>query len=170
MTPSRATRGKESQRDWPETRRAIYAQLLEDGLDEDALHQLLIERGPELLDASIPYLVVAARNRSISTVRRDHRRVELEEERSSFEAHSGPLAIDPADAVIAHNELAAVVRALGQMDPKLSWPLWWHAAGYTDQEISELWNDAGFLPRDPSSASVRKRRERARRQLRGLVE
>jgi hypothetical protein len=145
--------------------------LLDEGLDAETLHQLLVEQGPDLLDASVPYLVVAAKHRSISAFRRDARRVELEERHSITHARgAGPFAIDPADIVVARSELAEVVEALGQLDPRYSWPLWWHAAGFSDDEIVALWNDAGFQPPNPSLPTLRKRRERARVALSRLIQ
>ena len=37
--------------------------------DQDAVHDLLVKYGPEILDRSLPYLVVAARNRVRSRLR-----------------------------------------------------------------------------------------------------
>jgi DNA-directed RNA polymerase specialized sigma24 family protein len=153
---------------WPEERRALYARLLDEGLDAEALHQLLVEKGPTLLDAAVPYLVVAARNRALSSARRDHRRSQLEE-REALSRPSAP-TLDPAELVVARSALTSTIVALGNLKPTYSWPLWWHAAGFDDDEIVSLWDAAGFRPPSPSLATVRKRRERARAQLRKLLE
>jgi len=150
---------------WRSERRALYAILLHEGLEPDNLHQLLVEKGAALLDAAVPYLVVAARNRARSAARRDRRRLELHD-RDAEDVSQRRVPLDPADVVVARAELSAAIEALSQLQPKYSWPLWWHAAGFGDEEICELWNEAGFLPPDPSLAAIRKRRERARTQLR----
>jgi hypothetical protein len=49
--------------------RARYAELLR-VTDPDALHDLLVRRGPEILDRDLPYLVVAARNQLRGKMRR----------------------------------------------------------------------------------------------------
>ena len=154
---------------WVADRRRLYSTLLDEGLDAEALHQLLVEKGPALLDSSVPYLVVAARNRARSTDRRDRRGAELHELHAAEQARQASATLDPADIVVARVELSAAVAALGQLDPRYSWPLWWHAAGFDDEEIRVLWNEAGFKPADPTAASIRKRRERARGQLRRLL-
>lgn len=154
-------------RDWSSQRREIYAALLADHLDMDGLHQLLADRGAALLDKSVPYLLVAARNRVRSTYRRDSRRSELELEAEG--PASSAYGLDPATVVAQQAELDAVIIALGRLDPAYSWPLWWHAAGYSDDEIIQYWDEAGLEPSNPTAASIRKRRERARQQLRRLV-
>ncbi|MDQ1422139.1 MAG: hypothetical protein QOJ52_4101 [Acidimicrobiaceae bacterium] len=154
---------------WTEERRAIYARLLDEDLDRDALDQLLVDKGPRLLDADIPYVVAAVRNRRLSALRRDARRAELEVHQATSDRFLEGSAFDPADVVVARSELEAVISALADMDPRYSWTLWWHAAGHTDAEITDLWNDAGFNPPDPTPESIRKRRERARSRLRGVL-
>jgi hypothetical protein len=144
----------------------LYATLLDENLDADALHQLLVEKGPSLLDAQIPYLVVAARNRNRSVDRRDRRRAVLEERLIESDTVLKPFVNDPADLVVERAELDDAMVVLGSLDARYSWPLWWHAAGFSDDEIIELWNDAGFEPPNPSAAAIRKRRERARLVLR----
>jgi len=153
-------------REWTEERRQLYVQLLDERLDADALHQLLVDKGTDLLDASVPYLVVAARNRARSTARRERRRADLE---SAATSQTRPSVFDPADIVAARQELSAVIVELGRLDPAYSWPLWWHAGGFSDDDIVELWNDAGFEPRNPSPAAIRKRRQRARSDLRSRL-
>ncbi|HEX7136043.1 MAG TPA: hypothetical protein VF228_25915 [Iamia sp.] len=163
MTPPTAETPPEP---WSHVRRRIYRQLLEEGLDADDLDRLLDQEGAALLDRSVPYLVVAARNRARSAARRDRRRAELEDAAERDPSLARPSPLDPAELVAARAELDDVVEQLGGLDPRYSWPLWWHAAGYEDDEIIDLWDEAGFEPPHPTRATIRKRRERARSMLR----
>jgi hypothetical protein len=149
---------------WSTARTDLYRRLLDEHIDADALHQLLTEKGPAILDRSIPYLVVAIRNRRRSTARRDARREELENSGGWAVADQqvAETPLDPFRVVVGRTDLAPVLDELGAMDPSYSWPLWWHSAGYSDAEIVERWREAGFEPEDPSLGLIRKRRQRAR--------
>lgn len=132
----------------------------------EALAELVASHGLEILDRDVPYILVALRNRLRDRARRDARGHELE----AVAASAGPLAeIDPAVIVTARDELTQVLRAMADLEERDRWALWWHAAGYPDQEILAMWRDAGFEPADPTLAGLRQRRLRARARLRLAV-
>lgn len=151
---------------WTEDRQRLYRVLLDEGLNADDLDALLEREGAALLDRHIPYLVVAARNRRRDVDRRERRRSVLEGVAHQDRGLATPSVLDPAEVVEARAELSAVVEQLGRLDPRYSWPLWWHAAGFTDDEIIELWDEAELTPPHPTRETIRKRRERARSMLR----
>lgn len=154
------------QRTWElsDEQRLRYAQLLEVS-DPDALHDLLVRHGPEILDRDLPYLVVAARNQRRSSLRRGAPRHEMpspdvreiEQERSLW---------DPLATVLADERLNELVTALGELDRRDLFVVWGHAAGRNDAEIAAEWDQLQFDPPRPSLGAIRKRRQRARTQLR----
>ena len=145
-------------------RAARYTQLVSEGVDEGALHDLLVRHGAAILDRSVPYLVVAARNTTRSRLRRERRRTELESRTGDMPA--APRTFDPYQVAHLDDEVKSVLEALGEMDPAMSYPLWWHAAGFSDEEIQDLWEAHQLTRERPSLAAIRKRRQRAREALR----
>jgi hypothetical protein len=144
------------------TRAAVYRDLLARGEEAELSLAELIERhGLAVLDRDVPYLLVALRHQTASRLRRGRPRA------SSAETSPALLdGLDPARIVVANEELRAVVEALGRLEPRDAWALWWHADGLDDDEIASRWADAGFEPPDPSRDYLRKRRERARKVVR----
>jgi hypothetical protein len=133
--------------------------------DGDALHDLLVRHGPEILDRDLPYLVVAARNQVRSRSRRGAAKYERPSEDVGADAEADSLW-DPVARAMAHEGLRELLAELGDLDPRDVMVLWSHAAGRTDHEIAAEWDKLGFKPRGPSLESIRTRRARARTLLR----
>lgn len=151
---------EEASRKLTDNRVAVYRELLRKRIDSDALHELIGRYGLALLDRDVPYLMVAARNRAIDRQRREGRSVELDPQ-----ADQPGLVLDPASVVDHTSELHRAILALGELDQRDAWALWWNAAGFSDAEIAEKWTRAGFTPPHPSNAYLRQRRRRARLRL-----
>jgi hypothetical protein len=170
--PGSSSRSRAERRDWANwdaERQAVYEQLLKRGVDFSALTDLLLRYGPGLLDRDLPYLVTAIRRAAIDEQRREWRQARIAQ-RASEEPKHPSLLRDPAEVVLARSALSAAVGALATIDEADAWALWWHAAGFSDEEISQRWTEAGFKPTHPSAALLRKRRERARSRLRAEME
>lgn len=151
---------------WSEQRLILARALLDEGLSLDRLTALLDEKGVDLLDNGLPYVLVAARNKLRSEERRERRRVELESTAAGRDARS---VLDPADEAIGRLELSATVTALAGLEPRESWPLWWHVAEVSDGEIALRCLDLGFDAKLASVETIKKRRQRLREQLRVVV-
>jgi hypothetical protein len=134
--------------------------------DRDALHDALV-KDPTLWDKDAPLTVVAARWRSLDETRRTRRRREIAA-RTPPEADTD-LSVDPLAILLAREELDGVRKALAELDPRDLHVLWLHAAGYSDEEVLQIWRRLGFEPRDPSPEWLRKRRQRARERLRARL-
>ena len=150
--------------DLSEKRRGVY-ELLRGVSDADALHDLIVQHGPEILDQPIPYLVTAARHRRISNWRHAGMNsaplgpgVDRPSPRASF--------WDPAERVAADEELRQVLSALTEMDDRDVLVLWRHVQGASDDQILDEWKSLGFDPSNINIAAIRKRRSRARVELR----
>lgn len=152
-----------------ERRRELYQELLRAGADPEALHALIDRTKGEILDRSVPYALVAVRNQLRSGWRSDERRRRREEAQPADGGYPDPDAIDPAERALANDGLQRALRAMARLDERDSWSLWWNASGYSDAEIAELWDDAGFEPRAPSPNYLRTRRARARQRLRAVL-
>jgi DNA-directed RNA polymerase specialized sigma24 family protein len=138
-------------------------------LGTERVHDLVARRGPELLNKPIPYLVRSARNLSISEWRK-HRppSVPLDESLDNEPiTHGAPW--DPVARVVASDELARVIDALASMDDRDVLVVWRNVQGASDETIQREWDELGLEPREPSLAAIRKRRERARDELRRRV-
>jgi hypothetical protein len=141
-----------------------YAELLRVS-DADALHELLLRHGPAILDRELPYLVVAAGNQRRSMARRGAASHEIPT--TDIGADEGAHSLwDPLASAIAREGFGELLTALGDLDPRDLLVLWSHAAGASDTEIAAQWDELQFNPPSPSIESIRKRRERARVQLR----
>ncbi|MBL8775324.1 MAG: hypothetical protein JNK12_05315 [Acidimicrobiales bacterium] len=150
-------------------RRRLYEQLLDAAHSPDDLQQLWFRFGPALFEADTPYVLTALRHRAIDRYRSEDRRRQREEAYAR-DATWALDAIDPAERVVQKLKLAGVLDALSQLDPRDSWPLWWHVQGLTDPEIAERWDDAGFDPSHPTSSFLRKHRQRVRERLRDSID
>jgi hypothetical protein len=144
--------------------RERYSELLR-VVDPDALHDLVVRHGPEILERDLPYLVVAARNQRRGKLRRGAARYEV----PSADVRAGEAAgsvWDPLARVVARETLRELLAELAELDPRDVLALWSHAAGRTDAEIVAEWDALGFEPANPSEASIRQRRSRTRQRLR----
>jgi hypothetical protein len=134
--------------------------------DRDALHDALV-LDPTLWDKDAPLTVVAARWRSFDAARRRQRREEIA-------ARTAPgadpdLSLDPLSIVLAREELDGVRDALMGLDPRDRFILWLTGAGYSDEEILAIWQGQDFQPSRPTELWLRKRRQRARAQLKAKL-
>jgi hypothetical protein len=145
-------------------REATYRALTR-AADLDAVHDLIVAKGAEVLDLPFPYLVVAARNRARDRYRRRTR----EDLTGQPELGSTGSAWDPLELVVANDELRRTLERLAAMDDRDVLVVWSSANGLSDAEIVSAWNDLGFQPPDPTPDAIRKRRERARRELSSRV-
>jgi hypothetical protein len=145
-----------------------YQQLREIA-DHDDVHDLLARYGPSILDRGLPYLVVAARNRLRSRLRRGYSRYEVPTQ-DPLPDEPTSRVWDPLTRLVASEQLRKLLSELATMDDRDVLVVWRHAEGVADEEILAEWNARGFLPRMPSVGSIRKRRERARETLRKLLE
>lgn len=133
--------------------------------DLDALHDLVAAKGVEVLDFPFPYVVVAARNRLRDRIRR------AKWEEADLPAEElippGPRSVwDPLELVVANDELRRTLHALASMDDRDILVIWSAAKGLSDATIASEWDSLGMRPRNPTPSAIRKRRERARAELR----
>jgi hypothetical protein len=149
---------------------AHYAKALSDGMGE-AIHDLIVRRGPAVLRRGIPYLLLAARWRRAETMRTEKRRRDLlhryEEEAVATLPHS---VWDPYDIVSANEALRRVADALSELSDQDALVVWRNAQGVADHDIAAEWQSLGFQPEAPTVDFIRKRRERAREWLRRRLE
>jgi hypothetical protein len=145
-------------------REAMYLALAQVG-DLDALHDVVASKGVEVLDLPFPYLVVAVRNRLRDRIRRGVReQAEVLTENSSPPA---PRSLwDPTELVMAHDDLRRTLEALAAMDDRDVLVIWLAAKGVSDADIASEWDSIGMKPAHPTTSAIRKRRERARAELR----
>ncbi len=134
-------------------------------VDADALHDLIARVGPAILDREFPYIVVAARNELRGRLRRSAREVPLEEGDDYVEDHEA----NPEEAVIRRLSYRALLDALAELDDSEVLLLWRQAEGVSDEEVIAEWEARGFAKPGLTRATLRKRRERARRRLRAVA-
>lgn len=147
-------------------RRALYERLRR-AADLDAIHDLLAKHGPQILDRGFPYLIVSARNR----VRSQQRRAAIRREISSDDVREAEFPFwDPFERIAQREDLRRVAEALAGLDDEEILVIWRHTEGRSDREIQAEWDEHGFEPPSPNPAYLRKRRERARKRLRKLLE
>jgi hypothetical protein len=144
--------------------RRHYVALLR-ASDPDALHDLLVRNGPEILDRDLPYLVIAARNQLRSRLRRGAASHEIPSPDVRADEEAGSLW-DPLARVMADEALGELLIELAELDPRDILVLWSTAAGRSDAEIAGEWDELQFQPSNPSPDLIRKRRERARTRMR----
>jgi hypothetical protein len=149
-------------------RQALYVALSQ-AVDLDGLHDLIATKGMEILELPFPYLVVAARNRVRDRLRRQARE-DPSASANTPDAAASPILWDPLELVMANDELRRTLEALAAMDDRDVLVVWLSAQGSSDEEIVAEWDSLGFAPSHPTLAAVRKRRERARAELRRRVD
>jgi hypothetical protein len=148
-------------------REAMY-RALTGVTDLDALHELVAAKGVEVLDFPFPYLVVAVRNRRRDQLRRDARTTHHEQDLSDVDISlPAPRSLwDPLEQVMASDELRRTLEALASMDDRDVLVVWSSAQGLSDEEIASEWDSLGLSPSHPTPTAIRKRRGRAREELR----
>lgn len=145
---------------------AVYMRAL--GVtDIDSLHEVVAKRGVAVLHKGLPYVVLAARLEMLAAARTSSRRRGIrEEKRHELSATS---TWDPYEQTAKFEGLRALADALAELPDGDILTIWRNAEGYSDKEIIKEWKQLGLEPSNPTPASIRKRRERARRWLRDKV-
>jgi hypothetical protein len=138
--------------------------------DPDALHQLIAAHGAEILEKGLPYILIAARNwrRNLHRQAVAHPEVPVGD-LPADPASSSRSVWDPYERLAQKEGLRALAHALAQLDEADFLVVWRHAEGEPDTLIQQEWDAVGFEPRRPSVEYLRKRRQRAREQLRALL-
>lgn len=141
-------------------RRERYQALL-NASDPDAVHELIVRYGPEILDQDLPYLIIAARHRAISDYRRATREIPGDE---ALEAAPAPASSlwDPLERVSQNEALRKLTLALGALPPVDAMIVWLTACGLTAKEIRERLTAVG---ESMTEVTIRKRLSRARQRL-----
>lgn len=162
VSPGQAVRAADARE-----REAMY-RALTGVADLDALHELVAAKGVEVLDLPFPYLVVAVRNRRRDQLRRDARKAQNEQELASIDGTlPAPRSLwDPLEQVMANDALRRTLEALAAMDDRDVLVVWSATQGLSDEEIASEWDSLGLSPPNPTPTAIRKRRERARQELR----
>ena len=133
--------------------------------DLDALHSVIAAQGAEILDKGLPYVLIAARNWRRSA----HRRSLAHQEIAVTDAPEPASVWDPFQELAQNESLARLTSALSELADEDVLVVWRHAEGYADSEIQHEWDELGFEPRTPTMEYLRKRRQRAREQLKDLL-
>lgn len=149
--------------DWRTRARVAKYQTLRSLVDEDSLHDVIATNGIEILDAEIPYLLVAARNR----LRRSWRATSRAAERLDLavDVERPQSMFDPADAILRNEAAADLLRAISTLREEDQHVLWWSAAGMSTEEMVSRWAEAGLDAPAPSAQALRQRLHRARRRV-----
>jgi hypothetical protein len=146
--------------------RAVYERVAQTG-DVDGLHTLIARYGTAILRRGVPYVLIAARNRDRDSIRRQRARREVP---LLPESDGSTTSLwDPGETISHREDLRAVLDAMATLDPKDAFLIWAAARGDSDSNVSDQWSALGFEPSAPSGAYMRKRRERARAQLKAVV-
>jgi DNA-directed RNA polymerase specialized sigma24 family protein len=156
-TPPPASDGPER-----ELREEEYEEISQ-RISKEELHDQIAQRGLEILDRGVPYVVQAARWRRIDAARRRSRERPLDSEPVDL----GQI-MSPFEAAVASEERRMLVDALAEFPDADVLAVWRHAEGIPDEEIAAAIEALGH--RHISPAGVRKRRERALEKLRKLLE
>ncbi|HEX3391569.1 MAG TPA: hypothetical protein VHS55_03310 [Solirubrobacteraceae bacterium] len=151
-------------------RRLAHYRALLASADADAVHDLIVRHGAEILDRDLPYLVVAARNQLRSSKRSGPERYDTPMGELPERPTAEGSIWDPLARIAAHEGLLALARSLAELDARDVLVLWSHAAGHSDAEIVAQWDRLGFSPPNPTEVAIRKRRERAGQRLREHLE
>jgi hypothetical protein len=167
-TEARSGRESEGANELDAKRLHTYQRLREIA-DPDDIHDLLAHYGPGILDRGLPYLVVAARNRLRSRLRRGYSRYEIPTDDPPL-GEPTSRAWDPLTRLVASEQLTRLLAALASMDDRDVLVVWRNVEGVADEEIRAEWDARGYQPHTPSVESIRKRRERARETLRNMIE
>ena len=149
----------------PTTDRLALYQKLRRIADPDALHQVIAAHGPGILDKGLPYILIAARNWQRSAHRRTVAHPEVPLSDLPAEPSSGSIW-DPFERLAQKQGLRALADALAHLEDEDFLVVWRHAEGESDVAIQQEWDKLGFRPASPSVEYLRKRRQRAREQLR----
>ena len=142
--------------------------------DEDSVHEVIAREGPKILEMGLPYVLLAARWRLSSSIRKAVRQHELLE-RSEVPS-TPPLSVwDPYERAVRNEQLQILLQAIASLhrDGRLSLEdlkiVWAHASGYTDRQIQAEWVGWGLPSPVPTQVALRKRRQRALGQIRRVV-
>lgn len=130
---------------------------------EDSVHEMIHRFGPRILRRDFPYLVTVAKGLGQSADRTAQRRQDILARHGARPRSS----LDPLEAVVENAALRETLEALAKLPDDDALLLWWHALGFSDEEIMKMWSDAGQT--GLSEVAIRQRRSRSRRALKLLV-
>jgi hypothetical protein len=131
--------------------------------DRDALHEVVVRNGAEILECGVPYIVVSARHRAARERKRAARDVSIDKADESW------LSVDPYEQIEKNDTLRGLINHLATLPDEDVVLVWAHAQGASTEEMRKLWQAAGFEPKAPTLDALRKRLQRAHEKLRAMV-
>ncbi|MBI5513918.1 MAG: sigma-70 family RNA polymerase sigma factor [Deltaproteobacteria bacterium] len=133
----------------------------------DAVHDAILQRGVEVLERGVPYLLWAAHRARLDAHRRAQRRERLAPTEPE-DAHAPPASsiLDPFHQCMVNDSVRRVVDALLTLPQSDALALWWHLEGHEDQAILDRLK---ALDLNLSPDALRMRRERSLTTLRGML-
>lgn len=132
----------------------------------DDVHDLIAARGPEILDADLPYLIRSARNARLAGWHRGKRFQSLGQA-SGDDVPAADVDLDAAmDAAAALEITLALMAEMGDRDVLLLWRI---AEGHSYEDVAVELVGRDLEPSLPSPDALRQRRVRLLRGLRDAL-
>lgn len=131
-------------------------------MSREELHDQIAQKGLEVLERGIPYVIQAARWGRIDAARRAGRETSLGDNEPP-----DPRLTSPFVEVAASEERQLLIEALSELPDADVLAVWRHHEGWSDEEIAVAIAEIGGGKL--TAATIRKRRERAMVKLRTLL-
>jgi hypothetical protein len=133
--------------------------------DVDAVHDLVLRHGPDVLARELPYLIIATRNR----LRDSLRQADARQRRETHIAAGSTPATDPAAEVERTWARDRLISALARLSDADVIVLWRHAEGFDDRSVITELEAKGLVDTGLTEVALRKRRQRALERARTLL-
>ena len=135
--------------------REVYERAL-GATDPDALHDVLVARGPEILHHTVPYIVWAATRKRRKAYAKELRRAVLRNEK----LRPAPASVwDPYDRILHDERLLKLADAMSELPAAEVHLLWARAEGKSYEDIAAGWPEEFGDP--PLVTTLRQRWRRA---------
>ena len=133
----------------------------------DRFHDLIARYGLNLLEQPTAYVLVAVKHANYRAFRQNER-FHFQDPSCYAGDHANhvELSFDPLEMMVRSETTRELLAAFQSLEARDIHLLWWSAHGATADEIRVMWDDRQFLPAAPNDAYLRKRRERARSEMR----
>jgi hypothetical protein len=133
----------------------------------DNVHDAIARGGLGILQRGVPYIIVAARWQKASKYRKKSSR-EIPTD-TTDEIVASESIWNPYEQVAKNETLRIITETLAELSKEDFIAVWDHFEGYSDEEIKKKWIELEIGPKNPKTSLIRKRRERALKQVKSIL-
>jgi hypothetical protein len=134
----------------------------------ESVHDAIAKKGTDILHNKLPYVVQAARYQKSEKYKKSSRKREILTDMNNDKFPASDIW-NPYKKIERNETLRIITECLAELPDEDVLAVWGKFDGLSDEKIRKQWIGLKIGPKNPKLSLIRKRRERALRRLRTMV-